>query len=439
MKICPVCRLHVEDDYLYCWEDGTRLVRMANETAQLAGTSEAVVRAPFAGLPDESDPGDSRSILYCPACDGEYPLTFTTCPLDHQLLGSRRKGRVKASQAVVLVIEDQPQRLAGLPDAIVETDVPEEPAPEEVYVEPDAPFAVESKAPRPNLGQRAQELRYRASRFWKGLAGPKPSASLAESSGWSAELFGSSSAVEGTPSRGMRLAARFTLIGLGLIALTGFYIVFSQVRRAPPRASVRMEKQSAPAISESPLIVTPPEAREWREESEPVTIPPQESDVERQKARSQAGAPVPAPVPARRANQIPPVSATRSALPPSIHEPPPATAGGRFNAQLIRVRSYRSRSGYRYDLTFNLLEQAGRPMRWDRLTVVTQSARGSTHSESLPFQYWQAPSGSLTFTVNVEMPGPSEADWRGRISCTSVGLDQTGRSLHASFGANVSP
>jgi hypothetical protein len=57
----------------------------------------------------------------------------------------------------------------------------------------------------------------------------------------------------------------------------------------------------------------------------------------------------------------------------------------------------------------------------------------------IPFQHWLAGSGALTFTVNVDMAGPSEDDWRGRISCMSVGADETGRPLRASFGTNVAP
>jgi hypothetical protein len=37
------------------------------------------------------------------------------------------------------------------------------------------------------------------------------------------------------------------------------------------------------------------------------------------------------------------------------------------------------------------------------------------------------------------MLGRTEADWRGRVVCTAFGLDNTGRPIRATFGANVAP
>jgi hypothetical protein len=111
----------------------------------------------------------------------------------------------------------------------------------------------------------------------------------------------------------------------------------------------------------------------------------------------------------------------------------------RFNTQLIRVRSYRSLAGYRYNLTFMLSEHTGRPIKWDRLSVSTRAESGATYLESIPFQYRLAGSGALTFSLDVEMPGATEADWRGYITCTSVGADDVGRPLRTNFSVNVAP
>jgi hypothetical protein len=115
----------------------------------------------------------------------------------------------------------------------------------------------------------------------------------------------------------------------------------------------------------------------------------------------------------------------------------PATA--RFNTQLVRIRSYRSSTGYRYNLTLVLSENSGRPIRWDRLSVSTRSESGVTYMESIPFQYRQAGAGALTFSLDVEMPGATEADWKGQITCTSIGSDETGRPLRTNFFVAVAP
>lgn len=84
-------------------------------------------------------------------------------------------------------------------------------------------------------------------------------------------------------------------------------------------------------------------------------------------------------------------------------------------------------------------EQAGRMAQWQRVLISTQSASGVRHSEAIPFPHRLGPAGALTFTISVELNGRSEADWRGRVVCTTLGWDRQGGPLQASFGANVTP
>jgi hypothetical protein len=117
---------------------------------------------------------------------------------------------------------------------------------------------------------------------------------------------------------------------------------------------------------------------------------------------------------------------------------PRGDAGG-FDARLIRVRSMKTAAGVRYDLTFNMQEQAGRSAQWQRVLISTRSTSGASHSEAIPFSHRLGAAGALTFTISVELTGRSQADWRGRIVCTTLGWDNKGAPLQASFGANVTP
>ena len=86
MKTCPVCGLHIEDEYVYCWEDGARLVRepvpnpRSLEFSTHSPSSESV--SPDGDLaPAGSDfEANTDRVLCCPLCAREFPLTFSTCP-----------------------------------------------------------------------------------------------------------------------------------------------------------------------------------------------------------------------------------------------------------------------------------------------------------------------------------------------------------------------
>jgi hypothetical protein len=84
-------------------------------------------------------------------------------------------------------------------------------------------------------------------------------------------------------------------------------------------------------------------------------------------------------------------------------------------------------------------EQLGHSTQWQRVLITTRSASGASHSQAIPFVHRLGATGALTFTISVELTGRSEADWRGRINCTTLGWDNTGAPLQASFVANVTP
>jgi hypothetical protein len=86
-----------------------------------------------------------------------------------------------------------------------------------------------------------------------------------------------------------------------------------------------------------------------------------------------------------------------------------------------------------------MADQAGHATQWERLAIVTRAASGASRQQQIPFYHRLGADGTMRFTVSVEMPGRAPADWQGRIICTSIGSDSTGKSYRASFGANVSP
>jgi cell division protein FtsN len=473
MKTCSVCGLHVEDDYLYCWEDGTPLneaeaMRPPQSPALLTVPSE-----PAAAAGAENEEVKGQRVLYCPVCAGTFPLTFVACPI-HDVPLTTRSLRQKATPEIRPITVEEPspeivssepsvQFLAPTPVIAPAPVIPQAPviAPAPAPVIAQAPViapaparvleiptydAEETESEPPDDGGSNSmgfllsywdRFRVRIERLTREMRSRrKPSKRRRQSFDWGLGLPGAGESDPLNTPKGMRLAARATAISLILITLAGIYIVYSLVTRTPSPSS--RSNQNNIAQQESPLIATPQEARDYRPEPElPSTsgtddAAPGALDSPSRPAEAGAGA-------APRTFLAAPARSGLANMAASSYDARPPAGGGRFNTRLVRVRSYRSPSGYRYTLTFTLYEQAGRSMQWERLSIVTQSANGATHTESLPFQYVLAGSGALTFTVNVEMAGTSEADWRGHISCMSIGADDSGRPLRASFGADVAP
>ena len=86
---------------------------------------------------------------------------------------------------------------------------------------------------------------------------------------------------------------------------------------------------------------------------------------------------------------------------------------GMVAARLTGVRAARTASGYRYDLSFHMADQAGHATQWERLAIVTRSNSGATRQQQIPFFHRLGADGTLSFTVSVEMPGRAPADWQG--------------------------
>jgi outer membrane biosynthesis protein TonB len=208
--------------------------------------------------------------------------------------------------------------------------------------------------------------------------------------------------------------------------------------KAPEKPGVEVFLPDAKQTKEPQPVAKSP----TKEKSEP-TEP--ESEPVNRSVRNQ---PVNTPPPA---NSQPPTSQPASSRSPRaqiatnqrIEDDDPVKQSANSNSSvslnLVRIRSYRTDSGVRYDLTFNMQQQEGRVIRWERLNLSTRSSSGITHSEVVPFYQRLGSSGSLNFTVSVEMRGRAEADFQGRITCTGTGTDVEGRSIKTDFTARVNP
>jgi cytoskeletal protein RodZ len=417
MKTCPLCGLDLEESYLYCPEDGSTLTHP--ETTALADAP-----APSA---DEAGESPARPvILYCPACAAEYPLTFSECPVHGVPLTQHR-----------------------LP----------------TFVEPPTQ-AIEERPERPVLETGAQSHQEARSTASHGPVAAIPvslsrfdeqvlHAPDAEIENHTARFDSSLAADEQADRKSFRVAAIMLVVALAALSLGGLYTFYVNATRKPASPATKLAERSLVATQESAFIPTPEAARDYKEEpaAPPDTVA---RAVSGETDKDKASGDVVASLPSRQAAQkveekSPPAVAKQRA---EIAAPPPAAVTrptgatdlvlprgtyGLVGARLIRMRARQTPSGVRYDLTFNLEEQAGRTTQYERLAVITRSASGINHSEAMPFYHRLGAAGTLTFTISVEMKGRAQSDWQGRIICTSFGTDNQGRPLRTSFGANVSP
>ncbi len=179
---------------------------------------------------------------------------------------------------------------------------------------------------------------------------------------------------------------------------------------------------------------------------------PQRTEIDSPSIR-QAEAPQrkPQPEPESDPLVVPPPRApqVRTAQPPPTRSAPPQAAVNRstdfdqpagnslINLSLVRVRSYRTEFGVRYELTLNMQHQGARMIRWERLTLATHSASGINRSETIPFYQRLAASGSMNFTVSIEMRGRNDSDLQGRLICVATGEDVDGRAVKTSFQTRI--
>ena len=229
------------------------------------------------------------------------------------------------------------------------------------------------------------------------------------------------------------------------------------VEEATTTAASEQEAAKRPGVEvytpeTRPSKETNSETKSSVKESDPVATTPEPRPIKPNPSQTRSGERTPitsrsepiernprpeAPRPSSREGATP-GNPPRQAIPEESM--PPRQANGSVSLQLIRVRSSRTGSGMRYELTFSMRDNgSSRMIRWERLSLVSRSASGITHAEAVPFHQRLGNAGALTFTVAKEMRGRSEADWSGQISCTGIGTDVEGRLVRSSFTARVNP
>jgi len=438
MKTCPVCALDLEDTYLFCPDDGSSL-------ASLPDRSES--ESASAAEPDDETAG--AVVLYCPACAAEYPLTFSSCPVHGVQLTKHRIPRSSSSgsglrehgvdaQATVAGLQFQrDQSSLTKPLTTLDLKRPQIESPQRAA----ASGAVE------DASELAQNV---------GITAFDSPAAAAFVGGVTAfDYQGSRTDAHerrlGRP--GFRVAAIATVIALAVFGLVAIYTFVSNLSRRSSSPAVKVASKAQAATQPLPFVPTPQEAQNYKEEAPvPSASTPPEPQTGRpvDRARNESPSPSPTEHGVRKTTIAQPLPKAPVATPPAapvttprVSNPPmpalPRGNSGGFDARLIRVRSRKTTAGFRYDLTFNMQEQAGRSAQWQRVLISTRSAGGTSHSEAIPFSHRLGAAGALTFTISVELTGRSEADWQGRIVCTTLGWDNKGAPLQASFGANVTP
>ena len=442
MKTCPVCALDLDDTYLFCPDDGSSVGTLPI----LSSKSESAT-----AQPDDESPG--AVVLYCPACAAEYPLTFSACPVHHMLL-TKHPIPSLSNRGSALRDDDRTADAQATLDGLRFQRHPSIPAKQLTTLELKRP-AIESPKGTLTTVTVDRELSENA------LVSETPVGSIATES---IETFDGgitpfdyretlSDVHERRMERsGFRVAAIATVIALALFGVVAMYKVGSNLSRRSSSNAVQIASKTEPTPRLT-FVPTPQEAQNYKETSTLQTPPtPPEPQPERPVERlrnqnpssstTERGArktPLAQPPPKPPVTTPPPAPAM---TPRTSNAPLPALPrgnAGEFDARLIRVRSMKTAAGFRYDLTFNMQEQAGRSAHWQRVLISTRSASGMSHSEAIPFSHRLGASGALTFTISVELTGRSEADWQGRIVCTTLGWDNAGAPLQASFGANVTP
>ena len=476
MKTCPVCELKLADTYLYCPDDGSNLDSLSS---YLSGDKHSNTTK----LGDETG---SAVVLYCPTCAAEYPLTFASCPVHgvpltkHHIpkltdgglnlndqsdgahaLRKNLKSRPRITNARS-PLNDHSERV----DTFVKTRVSKLTAPlttldladvqashEPLLNQVDLPVDQTKIDDKPKVDDQSGVDAAIYSN--KPIAAGRKIAFDADAA--FAADFGLPPASEANSQErafdrpGYRIAAIATVVLLTVFAMVALYTFISNSSRRPSRTAKTEVAQSA--AQPLPFVPTPTEARDYKEEATPTPPPPAEVDqavestppvaerVRRESAPSLADQPRKHAdnnrVPKAPAATSPVTTPTRVSVAP-LPELPRGNSDG-FDARLIRVRSRKTMAGVRYDLTFNMQEQAGRAANWQRVLVSTRSASGASHSQAIPFSHRLGAAGALTFTISVELTGRSEADWQGRVFCTTLGWDNKGAPLQARFGANITP
>jgi hypothetical protein len=433
MKTCPACNLDFEDEFVFCPEDGARLDYNADLTSEriVSKTSAFLFRREVIATP---------TIQHCPVCQRDYPLTFSCCPVDGFRL-SREKIIVARKQEEPAMIESGEEAAPSFADEMDAIALA-------AFVEVENPIAEPRWSPLieklESLKQPLMTATARLLNFYRrSIASRTESLSdIADDKSFDKSFNGQVAAID------FSFAVRATVVGLSLFGILVAYSVYDYLSRRPA-VKPRIEKAER-ASETSPFIPTPQSARDYVEETPPQPVDADDSDdIEEREPRINAPT---SPRKTKAERALLSYAPTR-AVEPSKPAPRPAvtresvptvpvrsrSTGGQIDARLLRVRSVRTRPGVRYDLTFMLEDRADTTVRWERMIIATRSASGGAYTSRIPFYHRQGASGSLTFTVSVEMFGPKPADLKGRVVCTTIGSDRAGRQMTASFGANVAP
>lgn len=444
MKTCPVCALDLEDTYLFCPDDGSNLDNLSVTSAKRESP----------GAPPETDGEKARAVvLYCPACAAEYPLTFSSCPVHGLQLTKHSIPRASGGSSLPepesgahstspgLSLRRDHSRLSK---QLTTLDLrrPQIEGPNLANpVKPDRPNRIEPEA-------LAREIA-------KDVGAYAVDPPVADEFAGSMSAFDyQESAAEAHDSRmerpGFRVAAIATVIALAIFGLVALYTIVSNFSSRTHSSASKSATTAQSTLQPPPFVPTPQEAQDYREEthvpeasakpsSEPAVEPVRRDDAASSTELSVRKSPTVHALP-RTPAAVPPSQPihTGRVSTPTLPALPQGNSGG-FEARLIRVRSRKTPEGFRYDLTFNMQEQAGRAAHWQRVLISTRSASGASHSQAIPFSHRLGAAGALTFTVSVELTGRAESDWQGRVVCTTLGWDNKGAPLQASFGANVNP
>jgi hypothetical protein len=427
MKTCPECGIALKDEYQFCPEDGASLAESVGPV-QVETAASAKPQAATA------------VVLYCPACAAEYPLTFSECPVHHTTLTTHG--------------------IPSMGEAARAQDKTETPTAVDTHSGRLLHFVSGATPPRRSgIEEYEQAL--------ENLAQPAVAVDADDPDADDHDELPPPAPVPQDEGRRYRVAAIVISVALVALALIGIYAVISNASRKPAQPSSK--KASAKNNSVQPLITvpTPQAAVDYQDQataSAAQTVDVDAANAPRSEVASEAQTRARRNVGLAEAqpqkvvgSRTPPVAREPMAAPsprpaqpaaaaPAVTRQPAATelvlprgTFGLVDARLTGVRASRTAGGYRYDLTFHMADQAGHATQWERLAIVTRAASGASRQQQIPFYHRLGADGTLRFTVSVEMPGRAPADWQGRIICTSIGSDASGKTYRASFGANVSP
>ena len=470
MKNCSDCGQPFEDPFRFCPEDGAPLIASEIEGSAFEESTEQLTISEVisGGAPVQSTArrnsgglahaGGISQVLRCPGCGSEYPRSFSSCPID----GFRLTQTIEPASTPVdsLPVVSSPAVSSEEPGGLDASASSASIAPARQTQPLEAPLSDDSSGME--AGREATPVA-RESHFREPSFSTLDSFGKAPRRAFSIPLAADETATE---RRRSYFPSALIVILIGVLSFAGLYLLLKDSGDGKPgttalKASAVEGQENAP--DENSFITTPEAARDYEEPAEEeavenATAQEDARDSDKQSNQSSGAFAAPAPTPGGDAKRAEAPGARESqpdrssSRPPVQQGPTPAqiaaarmnevarqASDSRVNARLTRVRGRRTSSGYRYDLTFTLNSQSQLSLYWDKLLISTRSARGTNNSMVVPFSHNLGASGSMTFTISVEMRGADETDWQGRITCTSLGRDASGKLTRAAFATSVTP